>query len=169
MSKVCTKCGQEKSLTDFYVNSRKADGRMPKCIECFRINLLLPENVKKIQERDRVRGQCLARKQIVKERGRKYKDKPYRQAAAMRAVDPLKAAARTALGNAVRDGCVIKPTICQGEGCGKVAIGRNLHGHHKDYSKSLEVDWLCTACHGAAHRRENEAAREVQAFKTAAE
>lgn len=26
-----------------------------------------------------------------------------------------------------------------------------LHAHHDDYSKPLEIQWLCTGCHGAVH------------------
>lgn len=35
------------------------------------------------------------------------------------------------------------------EGCGSVA---DVQGHHSDYSKPYEVDWLCRLCHGAEHR-----------------
>jgi hypothetical protein len=54
--------------------------------------------------------------------------------------------ARTLLGNAVRDGKILKPdrcTICD-------LIGK-VDGHHKDYSKPLEVIWLCRKCHVAIH------------------
>jgi hypothetical protein len=154
-------------MTDFYVDSNRADGRMSKCRECFRSVALRPEMLEKIQERDRKRGQLASRKQIVKDRLPKYKDKPYRQSSTMRAKYPEKAAARRALANAIKGGDIVKPAVCQS--CGSPATGRNLHGHHKDYSKALKVDWLCTACHGDEHRRENEAAREAQALKTAAE
>lgn len=34
--------------------------------------------------------------------------------------------------------------------CGET---ENVHGHHPDYSKPLEVIWLCQAHHMAVHRR----------------
>jgi hypothetical protein len=44
---------------------------------------------------------------------------------------------------AKRNGLIPPPTIC--EDCGK---GGLLHGHHEDYSKPLDVNWLCPSCHG---------------------
>lgn len=35
------------------------------------------------------------------------------------------------------------------EGCGTMI---EIQGHHYDYSKPYEVDWLCRRCHGAEHR-----------------
>jgi hypothetical protein len=47
---------------------------------------------------------------------------------------------------AINCGYIVKPKIC--ENCG--ADGR-IHGHHVDYSKIFEVEWLCHACHVKAH------------------
>ena len=41
----------------------------------------------------------------------------------------------------------LKPRPC--ERCG-FAFG--IQAHHEDYSKPLDVVWLCTFCHGARHR-----------------
>jgi hypothetical protein len=55
--------------------------------------------------------------------------------------------AQTAVGNAVRDG-KLKKGPCAA--CG-TTVGRII-GHHHDYSRQLDVTWLCPACHGAEHR-----------------
>jgi len=47
------------------------------------------------------------------------------------------------LNAAVKSGKVIKPTICSK--CGKL---RKVTAHHDDYSKPLQVKWLCYECHG---------------------
>jgi hypothetical protein len=48
--------------------------------------------------------------------------------------------------SAIKSGKLIKPTKCTG--CGRET---RLSGHHNDYSKSLEVEWLCSSCHKLRH------------------
>ena len=59
--------------------------------------------------------------------------------------DPVKRNARHLFQGAVRHGR-LKRQPC--ELCGDV----KTHGHHDDYSKPLEVRWLCQKHHGQAHR-----------------
>lgn len=40
-----------------------------------------------------------------------------------------------------------RPNSC--ENCNKVCV---VDGHHVDYSKPLEVIWLCRQCHATIHR-----------------
>ena len=54
--------------------------------------------------------------------------------------------ARIALNNARRDGRIIRPDACSKCGCECIP-----HGHHTDYSKPLEVIWLCHPCHVEEH------------------
>lgn len=61
--------------------------------------------------------------------------------------DPVKLRARTALNHAVERGKLERPTTCPGCGA-KDVPSRRMHGHHADYAKPLEVEWLCSKCHG---------------------
>jgi hypothetical protein len=53
--------------------------------------------------------------------------------------------AQTAVNNAVRDGRLAKNI------CALCASSKNIHAHHKDYSKPLDVVWLCAQCHHRVH------------------
>ena len=65
-----------------------------------------------------------------------------------KASDPdylAKRRARTALNNAIRAGRIGRE-VC--EVCGDP----ETHGHHHDYTRPLEVRWLCREHHGHEHR-----------------
>jgi len=72
-----------------------------------------------------------------------------------------KISARVQLKSAVRNGAIQRQPC---EACGQ----GNAEGHHDDYSRPLEVRWLCRPCHNAIHlgkrgrpkRYENNAARQ---------
>lgn len=145
-TKRCTECGEEKSLDDFHRNRRMKDGHVNQCKECSRPRKrqynrqnrdVLNAAHKRYEERnpDYVRRQRKKRKLNQQER---Y---------------PEKVAARKALTTAVELGRVAKPDIC--ERCGGKFLPTEIHGHHRDYSKPLEVEWLCVDCHTHLHREAN--------------
>lgn len=60
--------------------------------------------------------------------------------------------ARQMVSRAVRKGILIRPEECSrcGERPGvNVAGGPKIQGHHHDYNKPLDVEWLCAKCHRA--------------------
>lgn len=46
----------------------------------------------------------------------------------------------------IKKGTIVRPDNCQA--CGDEGIP---HGHHDDYSKPLDVEWLCVPCHKLEH------------------
>ena len=50
---------------------------------------------------------------------------------------------------AVKDGRLLRPTCCSE--CGNTE--GKVDGHHEDYSKPLDVVWLCRGCHIQRHRK----------------
>ena len=59
--------------------------------------------------------------------------------------------ARWALQKAVSSGVIVKPDRCQK--CSRKIKKHWLQGHHSNYSKPYDVTWLCSLCHGLAHRK----------------
>lgn len=57
--------------------------------------------------------------------------------------------ARYMLQAAIAEGIVIKPAAC--ERCLGNTPSYALHGHHSDYAKPYDVEWLCIKCHSAEH------------------
>jgi len=62
---------------------------------------------------------------------------------------PEKYSARNALNVAISYGKIKRPKVCSC--CGKEA---RICAHHYDYSKPLEVIWLCYQCHTKKHSSE---------------
>ena len=61
----------------------------------------------------------------------------------------LRHAVQRKLQKAVAAGKVKKPTRCQR--CKRKVAKTQLQGHHHDYRKPFDVDWLCQACHVKTH------------------
>ena len=66
---------------------------------------------------------------------------------AWRERNPEKRRAHSLLYYAVQCGKIKRPDACPK--CGRECL---VEGHHADYSKPLEVDWLCRSCHVLEHR-----------------
>jgi hypothetical protein len=62
--------------------------------------------------------------------------------------DRQKLNANKMVSDAVIKGNLIRPKQCSICGSDKYKI----QGHHEDYSKPLEVIWVCTYCHSAIHK-----------------
>lgn len=60
---------------------------------------------------------------------------------------PEKTKARILLNRAVSLGFLLKPSGCSL--CGSLS---SVEAHHEDYSKPLEVIWLCRKCHAETHK-----------------
>jgi uncharacterized OB-fold protein len=73
--------------------------------------------------------------------------------------DPTKVEIGWEVYRAVEEGRLVKPTAC--ERCGRSSA--NLQAHHEDYSRPLDVEWLCETCHKRHHKEEKDAMNEQTA------
>ena len=135
--KTCFKCGTEKPLTEFYKHAQMGDGHLNKCKECTKLDVSknYRDNVEHYRNYDRER---------FTQPGRKAQLKTYHQR--RRKKYPERYAAHVAVCNAVRDGRLTRPDTCTK--CGSTT---KIQGHHPDYSKPLDVVWLCYRCHMNEH------------------
>lgn len=87
----------------------------------------------------------------VRELKRNHKKKNYEKTKAGHyaywAKNPEKKKAVQMVNNRINKGTMTKPDKC--ELCAKKA---KVEGHHEDYSKPLDVLWLCKSCHTKIHR-----------------
>jgi len=149
--KVCRECGVEKELGSFYKHSAMADGYLNKCIECVkaRVKKHRDENIERIQAFDKQRSKLPHRLEAVKKYFKTEKGKQVKRLTQLnyKKKYPMKYAAHVITGNAIRSGALIRQLNCSV--CDSTT---KVEGHHDDYTKPLEVRWLCEACHKEWHR-----------------
>jgi hypothetical protein len=146
--KKCIICGEEKEEKKF----------PPKRLQCTRcVNEKQKENKKAWIEKNRehirktVHENYLANRELVIARTKKWKEenKQKFKESWKRPTDkhPLKYAARRILNHQIEFGKIIRAEECQD--CKKEC---KTEAHHEDYTKPLDVLWLCRQCHAYRHR-----------------
>lgn len=126
---LCRACDADKDAADFYA------GVSSRCKDCHKAAMKVRRLTDPyVQEYDRQRAKTPERREHsarISSQWRKDHPEAYR--------------AQNAVNNAIRDGRLIKQpcSICGAE--------KNVHGHHKDYAKPLDVTWLCAKCHHRVH------------------
>jgi ribosomal protein S27AE len=60
--------------------------------------------------------------------------------------------ARRQVHNALRSGRIVRPTACS-----RCGLETRITAHHPDYTRPLDVVWLCYQCHADEHRAQPEA------------
>jgi len=138
--KTCFKCGAAKPRTEFYAHSQMGDGLLGKCKDCTKRDVRVNRRIRQdyYAEYDRKRGN-----RVTKELMDRHKIE-----------HPVETKARYDLSNAVRSGKVSREPCFM---CGR-QDGR-IHGHHVDYTKPLDVVWLCVRCHRRIHAYEDLASK----------
>lgn len=118
---------------------RIIDGKLP-CLHCEK---MLPELGFGLSK-----GSPTGRRPVCRRCARIQRARYSKEHRNGRTRDLFKDRARSNLRYAVKIGTIIKPDTCQN--CGIKLPAVKIHGHHHDYSKQLDVAWLCQPCHALA-------------------
>lgn len=146
MKKICTICKVSKTLSDFHKRSSSSDGYRSNCKDCRKKQYKLnPEADKKRSRKSYYLNYDHSRR-VNREWGLKNKSKMNGYKLEWRRKNKEKRLAHYAVGNALRDGKLIKQEC---EVCGLM----DSHAHHPDYSKKLIVVWLCPRHHSDLHKK----------------
>jgi hypothetical protein len=134
-NKSCKRCLEILPLSEFYAHKKMADGHLSFCKKCTKIRVSnhRENNLERIRECDKIRHGSPEAISKRKEYEKWYQVAKYDQSKAKQKVN-----------NAVRDGRLKKlPCI--------ICNNPKSEGHHHDYSKPLEVIWLCRIHHARLH------------------
>lgn len=162
-AKACNRCGVTKMLVEFHIGA-SIGGRNSICKECRKSDSKkYYESTAQRQRREAIdRYNRNRQKRLVQMREYHYNHRKERKEklattdarekvnSRMREYRKLpevrrKDSARSALKRAIKSGKVIRKPCSK---CG----GEKSQGHHEDYSRPLDVVWLCRNCHSEIHR-----------------
>lgn len=136
MNKCCFKCKKEKPLTDFYAHPWMRDGRLNKCKECTK---------KDVQDNYANKREQYSKYDRARQQNPERRKKKQEYLEVHRKKYPEKNRARRMVQYALKNRILTKKP-CQT--CGTT---ENIHAHHTDYSKPLEVEWYCGKHHRMTH------------------
>ena len=135
MFKVCFKCDKPKPLSEFYRHPCMADGYLGKCKECTKRDVTASRNKNRHHYRqyEHDRFKLPSRKKQV-----------LAAAIKRRRLHPEKTAAYNKVRRAIKNGSLVRlPCLICGD--------PRSQAHHRDYSRPLDVEWLCFKHHREAH------------------
>ena len=155
---ICKTCGIDKDADSFYKNCREC-----KVCKRERARLYREKNIDRIKAYDRNRPNAKERTQKQKEYKEKMRkenpekfDKIFHSSRKRyRAKYHEKMVAHNKVNEALRTGKLERPTECSI--CHIKCIPQ---GHHSDYSKPLDVIWVCSSCHSKIHKEMREKTRK---------
>lgn len=153
----CVKCGADVVVTERMVRCSRAI-----CTACnTRISAEWREAHKeRFLDRVAARNAEPEQREKNKQYQRAYRechcDEEKEYARKRRARDKEKFAARSAVQRALADGTLVKMP------CERCGSEENVHAHHEDYERWLEVVWLCAVHHAERHREMNRLERTMR-------
>lgn len=141
--KPCYVCNIVKPLADFHKHKLMKDGHAGICKECHRERCrAYHRSTPAVQEYDRKRAKLPHRKAHIAKNTLRW-----------RRENPEKSRAEASVSYALKKGTLVRKAAC--ENCGDDSS--RLHAHHADYSKRLDVKWLCAKCHHRMHAEQRRA------------
>lgn len=141
----CKSCEGFFEADEFYASNAS------RCKECVKAQMRKNRAEKidyyRLYDRQRYRGdekrKEAARRSASSEAGKKSKAVCTQRS---KENEPEKWKARYAVNNAIRDGKLERGTECY-----FCSGTERIQAHHHDYSKPMDVFWLCSSCHGKLH------------------
>jgi hypothetical protein len=137
MMKKCTKCKLNKERSEFHKNKTKRDGLQSWCKVC-----KIPLDTKLNKKRSIEYKRKVKVKYYNTDNGKEHR---YADKLRSREAHPKMHIAHQCVYRAIKSGRLIKQPC---EECGETEV----EAHHDDYSKPLDVRWLCMEHHKKLHR-----------------
>lgn len=157
--KTCKQCRSEKPLTEFYIHKAMADGYLNQCKPCVKSTVSSRRNreIESVRAYDRERGGLEHRRQARREYDLTEAGIAARKKAGYNWASNHR--------NKKNSHLKVHRAIISGElkklPCERCGVSDYVEAHHEDYSKPLEVVWLCDHHHKERHKELREIERSI--------
>jgi hypothetical protein len=157
--KVCKLCGIEKEYEKFPRHSSYADGYYSRCKECnYALEKKWRQNNQGKKREIRARYREANREKIREDDKKFYEentDKRCQYQKNHKSENAYKWECYKVYNKAINNGELVRSKKCQ------ICSSKKgkMDGHHHDYSKPLDVIWVCKECHMLIHAKINRAKR----------
>ena len=138
MIKHCNTCGEDRPVEKFGYRAASRDGLAAKCKTCMKV-------YDKARAKDPMREE--ARRVYAQTDEGKLASNKAKAAYIKRNPTKAKAKAHVIAGRAIRAGNLARMP------CEKCKSTKDIHAHHDDYEKALNIRWLCPGCHNKWHKK----------------
>ena len=146
--KTCFKCGEEKPRSEFYAHPRMRDGLLGKCKQC-----TIADNEARRKKMEKNAKWRISELKRHRDKSAKYRalgigpQKDLHHSARWIKSNPEKRKAHSVVRCAMKSGNLSRKPCAV---CGRL----DSQAHHDDYSKPLDVRWLCPKHHGEHHHND---------------
>jgi len=137
--KICNNCKLFKPLSEFYKSKREKDGLQSWCKEC---TITRVKEFNKTED-GKISQSKACKKYYLTEKGKIARNKSNNK---YKISNPEKRKVHSIIEHALRDGKLIKKP------CEVCYTTVKVEAHHDDYSKPLDIKWLCRKDHKLVHR-----------------
>ena len=134
--KQCRACGEMKTIDEFYKRPDTADRHFFECKPCLLLERRSRRRVSDVQqELDRKHNADPRQKERARAKARRY---------ALEHPERIRAYGKLQRG-------VVSLRVARPSSCPICGSTSRIVGHHADYSKPLDVTWMCSRCHARMH------------------
>ncbi len=153
--RVCSKCKKLREECEFWKRNNRKSGLNSECKECAkeRRTKAYRENKEDFREKRKIyyrknRDKLCAGQVESQKDNKRYRKYQNKRLIEKRKGNDQKFLARQIVHIALKGKMIIKPEVCT-----QCMSREKIEAHHEDYSKPLEILWVCYECHRAIHRR----------------
>jgi hypothetical protein len=164
--KRCSTCREEKERDQFHKDCTAKDGLQTSCKICknAKCRQKYAENPEWAEKR-RLKNSLFhkIRRDSIAERKKSYYESDHgkmlhrEHSRAWKSRNKDKIRAHAAVERALKRGIIVKPKYCT-----NCASSRRLEAHHQDYTKLLDVTWLCKLCHESVTIKKHSVKSEME-------